>query len=145
MTTTTNTYDRLYENMKQRFTVAEDGNAYTLGEFMLMKAANTKKPETSSSLPVAVKTAVTKSETAVSSVISFVDEKLTIKQAPVKDKTIKAFPLRASASAFFTAAVACAFILSFVLIGVRAMSGPAPASELQQDNIELNVAEVDFN
>lgn len=145
MTTTTNTYDRLYENMKQRFTVAEDGNAYTLGEFMLMKAANTKKPETSSSLPVAVKTAVTKSETAVSSVISFVDEKLTIKQAPVKDKTIKAFPLRASASAFFTAAVACAFILSFVLIGVRAMSGPAPASELQQDSIELNVAEVDFN
>lgn len=145
MTTTTNTYDRLYENMKQRFTVAEDGNAYTLGEFMLMKAANTKKPEASSSLPVAVKTAVTKSETAVSSVISFVDEKLTIKQAPVKDKTIKAFPLRASASAFFTAAVACAFILSFVLIGVRAMSGPAPASELQQDSIELNVAEVDFN
>lgn len=145
MTTTTNTYDRLYENMKQRFTVAEDGNAYTLGEFMLMKATNTQKPEASSSLPVAVKTAVTKSETAVSSVISFVDEKLTIKQAPVKDKTIRSFPLRASASAFFTAAVACAFILSFVLIGVRAMNGPAPASELQQDQIELNVAEVDFN
>ena len=132
MTTTTNTYDRLYENMKQRFTVAEDGNAYTLGEFMLMKANNSQKPEASSSLPVAVKTAVTKSETAVSSVISFVDEKLTIKQAPVKDKTIRSFPLRASASAFFTAAVACAFILSFVLIGVRAMNSPAPASELQQ-------------
>lgn len=145
MTTTTNTYDRLYENMKQRFTVAEDGNAYTLGEFMLMKAANTQKPESSSSLPVAVKSAVTKSETAVSNVISFVDEKLTIKQAPVKDKTIRSFPLRASASAFFTAAVACAFVLSFVLIGVRAMNGPAPASELQQEGIELNVAEVDFN
>ena len=145
MTTTTNTYDRLYENMKQRFTVAEDGNAYTLGEFMLMKANNFQKPEASSSLPVAVKTAVTKSETAVSSVISFVDEKLTIKQAPVKDKTIRSFPLRASASAFFTAAVACAFILSFVLIGVRAMNSPTPASELQQDQIELNVAEVDFN
>lgn len=145
MTTTTNTYDRLYENMKQRFTVAEDGNAYTLGEFMLMKANNSQKPEASSSLPVAVKTAVTKSETAVSSVISFVDEKLTIKQAPVKDKTIRSFPLRASASAFFTAAVACAFILSFVLIGVRAMNSPTPASELQQDQIELNVAEVDFN
>ena len=145
MTTTTNTYDRLYENMKQRFTVAEDGNAYTLGEFMLMKAANTQKPEDSSSLPVAVKSAVTKSETAVSNVISFVDEKLTIKQAPVKDKTIRSFPLRASASAFFTAAVACAFMLSFALIGFKALSTPAPAAESLSTQMELSASEIDFN
>ena len=38
MTQTTNNYDRLYENMKQRFTVATEDNQYTLGEYMLMKA-----------------------------------------------------------------------------------------------------------
>ena len=143
MTQTTSNYDRLYENMKQRFTVATEDNEYTLGEYMLMKAGCQKVE--SSSLPVAVKTAVTKSEMAVSNIVTFVDDKLTIKQAPVKDKTIKSFPLRASASAFFTAAVACAFILSFALIGFKALSTPAPASESLYNQIELNVSEIDFN
>ncbi len=123
MTQTNNNYDRLYENMKQRFTISQDNTEYTLGEYMLMKA-DVKKTETSS-LPVAVKTAVTRSEMAMTNIVSFVDDKLTIKQAPVKDKTIKAFPFRASASAFLTATVACAFVLSFVLIGVKALSTPA--------------------
>ena len=144
MTQTTNNYDRLYENMKQRFTVATEDNQYTLGEYMLMKAG-CQKTESASSLPVAVKTAVTKSEMAVSNIVTFVDDKLTIKQAPVKDKTIKSFPLRASASAFFTAAVACAFMLSFALIGFKALSTPAPASETLHNQIELNVSEIDFN
>ena len=102
MTHTTSTYDRLYENMKQRFTVSENETEYTLGEYMLMRAG-AKKAESSSSLPVVMKTAVAKSETAVTNIVTFVDEKLTIKEAPVKDKTIKTFPFRASASAFFTA------------------------------------------
>ncbi len=126
MTQTTNNYDKLYDNMKQRFTILSENNEYTLGEYMLMKA-NAKKTE-STNLPVAVKTAVTKSETAVTSIVSFVDDKLTIKQAPVKDKTIKAFPFRASASAFLTASVACAFVLSFALIGARTIATPAPAA-----------------
>ena len=87
MTNTTNNYDRLYENMKQRFTIAEDNSEYTLGEYMLMKAG-ASSAENTSSLPVAVKTAVSKSEVAVSNIITFVDDKLTIKQAPAKDKTI---------------------------------------------------------
>ena len=126
MTQTTNNYDKLYDNMKQRFTILSENNEYTLGEYMLMKA-NAKKTE-STNLPVAVKTAVTKSETAVTSIVSFVDDKLTIKQAPVKDKTIKAFPFRASASAFLTASVACAFVLSFALIGARTIATPAHAA-----------------
>lgn len=142
--TTTSNYDRLYENMKQRFTVSAGDTEYTLGEYMLNKAGS-QKVENTSSLPVAMKTAVTKSEMAVSNIVTFVDEKLTIKQAPVKDKTIKSFPFRASASAFFTAAVACAFVLSFALIGVKALSTPTPANEVHQDGIELNVAEVDFD
>ena len=124
--TQTNNYDRLYENMKQRFTISQDNTEYTLGEYMLMKA-DSKKTETST-LPVAVQSAVTRSEMAMTNIVSFVDDKLTIKQAPVKDKTLKAFPFRASASAFLTASVACAFVLSFVLIGVKAISSPAPAA-----------------
>ena len=121
MTQTTNNYDKLYENMKQRFTVSQNDTAYTLGEYMLMKADG-KKSE-SAALPVAVM-----SEVAVTNIVSFVDDKLTIKQAPVKDKTIRAFPFRASASAFLTASVACAFLLSFVLIGAKSMTNQTPVA-----------------
>ncbi|MBO7195772.1 MAG: hypothetical protein J6V80_00375 [Clostridia bacterium] len=145
MTQTTNNYDRLYENMKQRFTVSEDNESYTLGEYMLKKAGG-RTP--SASLPVAVQTAVVKNETAVSSLVSFVNEKLTIKQPPVKDKTIRAFPFRASASAFLTASVACAFVLSFALVGARALSTSTTASEGYHQTSEagemMASAEVDF-
>lgn len=107
--------------MKQRFTVSQNDTAYTLGEYMLMKADGKKSENTA--LPVAVM-----SEVAVTNIVSFVDDKLTIKQAPVKDKTIKAFPFRASASAFLTASVACAFLLSFVLIGAKSMTNQAPVA-----------------
>ena len=126
MTQTTNNYDKLYENMKQRFTLSQDNTNYTIGEYMLMRSSG-KKAETTN-LPVAVKTAVTRSEVAVSNIVSFVDDKLTIKQPPVKDKTIRAFPLRASASAFLTASVACAFLLSFVLIGAKSMADQKPVA-----------------
>ena len=121
MTQTTNNYDKLYENMKQRFTVSQNDTAYTLGEYMLMKADSKKSENTT--LPVAVM-----SEVAVTNIVSFVDDKLTIKQAPVKDKTLRAFPFRASASAFLTASVACAFLLSFVLIGAKSMANQAPVA-----------------
>jgi len=121
MTQTNNNYERLYDNMRSRFTVSSNNNEYTLGEYMLMKAdsKNVKKPEPA--LPVALRSAATKSELAVVSLATFVNDKLTIKTVPEKDKTIRAFPLRASASAFLSASVACAFLLSFALIGVTAM------------------------
>ena len=127
-----NNYEKLYENMRQRFTVSQNNTEYTIGEYMLMRANNHKSTDTTTTtLPVAVKTAVTRSEVAVTNIVSFVDDKLTIKQPPVKDKTIRAFPFRASASAFLTASVACAFLLSFVLIGAKAISNHPTA----QDNV----------
>ena len=144
MTQTTNSYDKLYENMKQRFTVSADNTEYTIGEYMLMRADVKKTDNTA--LPVAVQTAVTKSEMAVSGIVSFVDDKLTIKQPPVKDKTIRAFPFRASASAFLTASVACAFVLGFALIGVKALSTPAPEANdiVIEQNEETSVSYVDI-
>ena len=142
MTQTTNNYDRLYENMKQRFTISQDDNNYTIGEYMLMKA-DVKKAE-DAALPVAVMTAVSKSEMAVSGIVSFVDDKLTIKQHPVKDKTIKSFPFRASASAFLTASVACAFLLSFVLIGAKTLSTSAPAANDININEQIDEANINY-
>ena len=145
MTQTTSNYDKLYENMKQRFTISADNTEYTLGEYMLMKA-DCKKAETTT-LPVAVQTAVTRSEMAMTNIVSFVDDKLTIKQAPVKDKTIKEFPFRASASAFLTAAVACAFLLSFVLIGAKALSNTPAANDITitESDDAATVSYADFN
>ena len=136
MTQTTNSYDKLYENMKQRFTISSDDSEYTIGEYMIM-IADRKKAE-NAALPVAVQTAVAKSEVAVTNIVSYVDDKLTIKQAPVKDKTIKSFPFRASASAFFTASVACAFILSFAFIGLQALS-TSPATTAQEESAPREV------
>lgn len=142
MTQTTNSYDKLYENMRQRFTVSQNNAEYTIGEYMLMKA-DVKKAE-DAALPVAVMTAVSKSEMAVSGIVSFVDDKLTIKQHPVKDKTIKAFPFRASASAFLTASVACAFLLSFVLIGAKTLSTSAPAANDININEQIDEANINY-
>lgn len=119
MTQTTNNYDKLYENLKQRFTISSDGSEYTIGEYMLKKA-DVKRID--ATLPVALRSTATKSEVAVANFVSFVNDKLTIKEPPVKDKTIRAFPLRTSASAFLSAAVACAFIFSFALVGAKALS-----------------------
>ena len=143
MTQMTNNYDKLYENMKQRFTISSEGGEYTIGEYMLMKADVKKNDAT---LPVALRSTATKSEVAVANFVSFVNDKLTIKEPPVKDKTIKSFPLRASASAFLSAAVACAFVFSFALVGARALSAPASAAEAtnvsEQASEDVNV---DYN
>lgn len=143
MTQMTNNYDKLYENMKQRFTISSEGGEYTIGEYMLMKADVKKNDAT---LPVALRSTATKSEVAVANFVSFVNDKLTIKEPPVKDKTIKAFPLRASASAFLSAAVACAFVFSFALVGARALS--ATESTVEATNVSEQASEdvnVDYN
>lgn len=119
MNQTTDRYDQLLTNMKNRFTVDNNGEDCTLGEYMLLKA-NVKKEQTA--LVVAKNAAVVaKSERAALALVSYVNDKLTIKTPPVKDKTIKAFPFRASASAFLSASIACAFIFSFCLIGAKVL------------------------
>jgi hypothetical protein len=117
MNQTTDRYEQLLNNMKNRFTVDNNGFDCTLGEYMLVKA-NAKKEQTA--LVVAKNAAVVaKSERAALALVSYVNDKLTIKAPPVKDKTIKAFPFRASASALLSAAVACAFVFSFCIIGAK--------------------------
>ena len=116
---TTNCYDRLYENMKNRLTLVEGDSEYTLGEYMLKKAEYKK---TQALLPVSERSFSTKGERALAIISSYVNDKLTIKKPPVKDKTIKAFPFRASASAILSAIVACSFMLCFGIFGAKFIS-----------------------
>ena len=140
MTSYTNSYDKLYESMKNRLTVVNENIEYTLGDYMLMKAGKKKED---SLLPVLQRSNAGRGERAVAMVVSYVNDKLTIKQPPVKDKTIKAFPFRASASAFLSAAVACTFMLSFVIVGARLLNVSTPAAEMSMVD-EVPEAE-DFN
>ncbi len=135
MTQATNNYDKLYENMKQRFTVSNENTEYTIGEYMLMKA-DVKKID--AALPVAMRSSATNTERAVANIVTYVNDKLTIKQAPVQEKTIKAFPFRASASAFLSAAVACCFMLSICLIGANSFANAtseAKAAEYSEADV----------
>lgn len=120
-------YDNLYENMKNRLTVVNEDSEYTIGSYMLMKA-NKKKEE--ALLPVAERSTATKTERAVANVVSYINDKLTIKEPPVKDKTIRAFPFRASASALLSAVVACAFMLSFIVVGARLLNTNTEVTEV---------------
>lgn len=122
----TNNYDKLYESVKNRFTVVNNNKEYTLGDYMLMKAG--KKRE-ESNLPVAHRSTAAKGERAVAMIASYVNDKLIIKEPPVKDKTIHRFPFRASASAFLSAMVACSFVLCFGIIGATLLKTATPVAD----------------
>ena len=145
MTSTINQYDALYTNLKNQFTVIYNGTECTVGDFMLMKA--NKKSE--SNLPIAT----SQRNTSIATIVEYVNDKLTVKKAPVKDKTIKSFPFRTSISALMSATAACALVLS---CGIFALSGAKnlAATPYTADNgtsysetytPEENIEEVEFS
>lgn len=140
---TTNCYDRLYENMKNRLTVVDGDSEYTLGDYMLKKAEHKK---TQALLPVSERSFATRGERAIAMISSYVNDKLTIKKPPVKDKTIKAFPFRASASAILSAIVACSFMLCFGLIGAKLISSATQSADESNNPIiaEISPEEVEL-
>ena len=114
--TSTSAYESLYNNMRKHFTVISDNNEYTLGEYMSMKAD--VKNTTGTNLPAVRGTAT--DARSMSAIISYVNEKLTVKKAPVKDRTMRAFPFRTSMAAALSAVVACALIFSY---GIFTLNG----------------------
>lgn len=102
------TYDKLYTDMKKRFTVVDNGGEYTLGEFMLMRA-NAKKEV--SNLPVATRAGAP----VLATFVGFVRDKLTVKEPPAKDKTIRSFPLRTSFTTVISALSICVLVLSCII------------------------------
>ena len=130
MTSVMNPYDALYTNLKNQFTVIYNGTECTVGDFMLMKA--NKRSE--SSLPIATSVRTT----SLSTIVEYVNDKLTVKKAPVKDQTIKSFPFRTSISALLSATAACALVLScgiFSLSGSNAANVPQTV-EKPEENYE---------
>ena len=124
MTSVMNPYDALYTNLKNQFTVIYNGTECTVGDFMLMKA--NKRSE--SSLPIAT----TARNTSLSTIVEYVNDKLTVKKAPVKDQTIRSFPFRTSISALLSASAACALVLScgiFSLSGANGANTPHTAEK----------------
>ena len=110
---TANVYEDLYINMKNKFTVSSGDGEYTLGDYMRMKASANSA---TSNLPALKSNA---SSTRIAAVFSYVNDKLTVKKAPVKDKTIRAFPFRTSAAAFLSALVVCTMVFTYGLFSVR--------------------------
>ena len=119
MTTTMNSYDALYTNLKNQFTVVYNGKDCTVGDFMLMKS----QQRSESALPIVTTTAKT---TSLATIVDYVNDRLTVKKAPVKDKTIRAFPFRSSMSAFLSAVAACSFLICFCVVGIRLISNTTP-------------------
>ena len=120
-----NPYDALYTNLKNQFIVIYQGTECSVGDCMRMKA--NKQPE--SSLPIVTTSAKT---TSLATIVDYVNDKLTVKAAPVKDKTIRKFPLRTSVSALLSATAACALVLScgiFSLTGAAGINGAKTAEK----------------
>jgi len=129
---TVNAYEALYMNMKNRFTVVNDDSEYSLGEYMLMKAGKKKEK---SNLPAAKSCA--SSSTAVSAFFRYVNDKLTVKKPPVKDKIIKKFPFRTSFAALMSAVVACTLILTYGTVSLKSMTNDTPTTVYtESENVE---------
>ena len=135
-----NVYENLYENMKNRFTVVNNNQEYTLGEIMLIKAGKKKE---SSNLP-AVRTA-SSTEKAITAFFDYVNDKLTLKEAPVKDKTIRRFPFRTSAAAVLSAIIACTLVISYGSLTLRSANGKLPATAEYVENSEVETTEENIN
>jgi len=143
----TMTYEQLYSNMVKKFTVEKDNTDYKLGEYMLMKA-DARKVAESSNLPVA--THASSQTKAISAFFSYVSDKLTVKEAPVRDKTIRSFPFRTSIAAFCSALVMCAMVVCCAAFGIinnsngdSVVNADAYYEEIT-DNTE-NTYEVDYS
>lgn len=127
----TNVYENLYTNMKNRFTVVNDNREYTLGDYMLMKAG---MKADRSSLP-AVRSEAS-NDMAVSAFFKYVNEKLTVKAAPAKDKTIRRFPIRTSLAAVLSAVIACTLIISYGAVALRGATGTVPSTVEITESVE---------
>lgn len=97
--------------MKQRFTVVSGEKEYTLGSYMRMRANEKQEKK---NLPATI---TQTRPMALQSFLSFVNRKLTVKEQPAPEKTIKAFPFRTAFSAACSALVVCTLMFSFGTLG----------------------------
>jgi len=131
---TTNVYENLYINMKNRFTVVSDNSEYTLGEYMLMKAGEKK----ASNLP-AMRSATAPAK-PISAFFRYINDKLALKAPPAKDKTIRRFPFRTSLAAVLSAVIACTLAISYGAATLRGVNSTPSTAEVVE-NVEEETPE----
>ena len=127
-----NVYEKLFADTKAAFTIVKNDNQYSLGEYMLMKAGNKNLPaERNQNTGLSI----------VSQSFSFIKDKLTVKNPPHKDRTIRRFPLRTTASAILSAVIVCSLALSFGIFSGKNINSKVPvvvepeSSEVDSENI----------
>ncbi len=135
------TYGKLYSDMVKLFAVKQDGkDDICLGDYMRSRATETKQLEAAkakrtkkSNLPVAAKQNETR---AITAFFSYVNERLTVKQAPVRDKTIRRFPLRTALSSAFCAFIICAVMALYGIVGIHGGDNASIANEPEYEYSE---------
>lgn len=137
MATITNPYDALYTNLKNAFTVEYKGAAVTVADFLLAKAGKGSVNNTAL-------TVTAKESGAIVNVLSYVNDKLTMKVAPQRDETMTRFPVRTSASAIMSAVAACAMVMGcaiFAIGGRVAINNPTVNGEDSSFHAEDQIQE----
>ena len=118
-----NVYEDLYNKMKNNYIVVNENREYSLGNYMRMRAD--QKSEASNLPAVRSKSS---GDVIVSSFFKYVNDKLTLKSAPAKDKTIRRFPLRTSLAAMLSAVIACTLIVSYGIVALRGATNSLSAT-----------------
>ena len=141
------TYDKLYNNMVRKFTVEKDNQDYNLGDFMLMKAKAKKNEMVAATADSNLPVARYNKSNALTTVFSYVNDKLTVKKAPVRNKTIRSFPFRTSFTAFCSALIVCALVVSCCFFGLSnsvISNDNVIATEQSETENEINETETAF-
>ena len=126
-----NAYEKLYTNTKSQFTVIDNNKEYTLGELMLIKASKKKEK---SYLPTVA------GARSVTSFISYVNDKLTVKNPPKQDVITRRFPLRTACTTFLSALVLCSFVLSLGIFSGKNIT--TNANSMQESEISIRENEI---
>lgn len=137
MARVTNPYDALYTNLKNRFTVIYEGAECTVGDYMLIKSGKQRKETNLPAAPVQH----AYEHRALVSIVDFVNDKLTVKNPPIKDKTIKRFPLKTSLSALLSSAAACALVLSCGIFALSGAKNTAPSAVADNEGYNIEFSE----
>lgn len=146
MATQHNAYETLYSNMKNKFIIVVDGTEYLLGDYMRMKASRAATQDTEggrtravtavgSNLPVA-RRAVQQSAIVLRSFFHYVEDKLEVKTPPVKDRTLRRFPLRTVAATLLSAVMLCTVVLGYGLLNLGQARGEHTTASVSEVELQ---------
>ena len=125
-----NAYEKLYNNMKNTFTVVKNNNEYTLGQYMSLKAEGATNDSQAYS-------GKTESKGTVSAFFSYVNEKMSKKENSRTQST--RMPFRSIAASCLCTLVIIALVCSVGMFKISKSDSTAPAiAESVEETETLN-------